>query len=425
MDSGGAVEKRTRELLSRPLVADSAVELALLNNAGLQAAFEELGVARSGLVHALRLPNPTAEGTLRFHADSRPEIGARVLEDLSELFLLPLRSGVASAQLDAAKMSVAGSVLDVAFEAQAAFYGYQSTLQLLELRRTVLQATRASFEAAQRLHDAGNIPDLSLANERALYDESRLLHARAETASLASHERLGALLGLSGREAQWTAVPQLPDIPANELPTGTLERRAIEQSLDLAFVRHRFEAAAKRANFSRARGWLPELAVGVEAEREEHWAVGPAAAVSIPLFYQGQGEVGAALAEMRRQRKMYGDVAVRIRAAARAGGAQLATARESAVYFKKVLLPLREQIVQDTQLEYNAMSVGVFQLLQSKRDQIEVARAYVEGLRDYWLTRSEVEELLAGRLARGSLSPEEVVRESTPLERGRGGLEQH
>jgi cobalt-zinc-cadmium efflux system outer membrane protein len=70
------------------------------------------------------------------------------------------------------------------------------------------------------------------------------------------------------------------------------------------------------------------------------------------------------------------------------------------VFYREVQLPLREQIVNETQLNFNAMSTGVFQLLQAKRDQIEAGRAYVETLRDYWIARSEADQLLAGRLVR-------------------------
>lgn len=406
MDGGDAASKRTRELLQKPLTAESASELALLNNSGLQAAFEDLGVARAALVRALAVPNPEAEAGLRFHASSqqRPEITVRALESLSGFVLLPLRNGVARSELEAAKASVGGAILDVAFEARRAFYEYQASVQVLELRRTILEATHASYEAALAIRDAGNATDLTLANERALYEESRILHAQAEMTSVTAREKLQALIGLPRAAKDLTLEPRLADPPASELATETLENRAIERSLDLGALRSRLEAAARRANLSRVQGLLPDLRVGAEAEREEEWAVGPAAALSLPIFYQGQGEVGAALAEMRRERESYKDTALRIRAAARSARARLTATRTNANYYRTVLAPLRQQIVHDTELEYNAMAVGVFQLLQAKRDQIETARAYVEELRDYWLARAEVEELAAGRLVRPSMT---------------------
>lgn len=56
-DDGGRLDEQAHALLGQPLTADAAVKLALLNNAGLQAMFEELGMARGDLIRALRLPN--------------------------------------------------------------------------------------------------------------------------------------------------------------------------------------------------------------------------------------------------------------------------------------------------------------------------------------------------------------------------------
>ena len=52
------IDKRVGELLAQPLTADAAVQVALLNNRGLQASFHELGIAEAEVVQAGRLPNP-------------------------------------------------------------------------------------------------------------------------------------------------------------------------------------------------------------------------------------------------------------------------------------------------------------------------------------------------------------------------------
>jgi cobalt-zinc-cadmium efflux system outer membrane protein len=149
-------------------------------------------------------------------------------------------------------------------------------------------------------------------------------------------------------------------------------------------------------------GWVPEVHAGVSAERDvesgANWSVGPAVSIVVPIFYQGQGEARVALAEMRQVQHRYADAAVRIRAAARAAASRLEAASKNRINYKDVLLPLRQQILDETQLQFNAMIVGVFQLLQAKRDQIETARGYVEALREYWIARAEVDQLLAGRL---------------------------
>jgi cobalt-zinc-cadmium efflux system outer membrane protein len=209
-------------------------------------------------------------------------------------------------------------------------------------------------------------------------------------------------MGLWGQDAGFRIAGRLGDPPRAGPDVGSLEREALERSLDLKASRKLFTAAARRRNVAQADGLLPELSAGAEAERDDgDWKVGPVAELELPLFYQGQGEVATAEAEMRREQQRHRALATSIRAAARAAGSRLLIARERAVYIKAVLLPLRERIVAETQLAYNAMTVGVFQLLESKREQIQAGRAYVEALRSYWTAQAEVDQLLAGRLPAG------------------------
>ena len=398
LEADGAAERAVRQVLSKPLDAESAVQLALLNNAELQADFEELGVARAELVSALGLPNPSAEGSVRFRKQRSATIDVSVTEDLSQLILLPLRNGAAQAELDAAKLDVAGRALDLVLIVRSAYYAYLAARQVLELRETVLKAAEASAAVAQSLHEAGNLTDLDLDSERVLAQEARVSLASAQTALTASQEHLGALLGLSGQTSAWQAPGRLAE-PSAEMPVADLEAKAIERSLDLLAIKHRLRAADKRADLATARGWLPGLKGGVTAEREEReWSYGPIAEVEVPLFYQGQGEAARAEADMRRQQQLLKARATQIRAAARTVASRLTAARERAVFIKDVLLPSRARILQQTQLHYNAMSVSVFQLLMARRDEIETAQSYVEALRDYWTARAEAEQLKSGRM---------------------------
>ena len=50
---------RVEDLLKRPFTADAAVQIALLNNRGLQAAYNELGLAEAMMVQASLPPNPS------------------------------------------------------------------------------------------------------------------------------------------------------------------------------------------------------------------------------------------------------------------------------------------------------------------------------------------------------------------------------
>lgn len=398
--------KLRRDILSRPLTADSAARLAVLNNPAVEAGFAELGVARAELVRALRLPNPEVDAAVHFHdapagGESEPEIELGASIEITHFLLLATSQSVASRTLDAASVEAAGVAMDVALEGKRTFYAYTAARQVLELRRNAAFALAQSADAAQRIFDAGNTAAVDMMAERALFEEARLMVARAEVDELAAHERLSMALGLFGEESMQAKVPErLPEPPAAEIPLADVERRALARSLDLRAWQSRYAAAAGRADLA-SWAWFPDIRGGVVAVREgdvEGWGFGPQVGVEIPLFYQGQGESAAADSLMAAARARVRIVGASIRTSARTGSARLRNARDQAIFYRQTLLPLRQRLVEETQLQFNAMNIGIFQLLTVKRDHIEAGRGYVESLRDYWIVRAEMEQLLAGRL---------------------------
>jgi cobalt-zinc-cadmium efflux system outer membrane protein len=180
-----------------------------------------------------------------------------------------------------------------------------------------------------------------------------------------------------------------------------LERHAVARSIDLAHARQRIVVAGQRLGYDRATALIPSMELGASAEREADegvWGIGPSVSVPIPIFDQGQARVARASAELRRAQNEYHAVAVRIRAASRALVERVRGAGDRALYVRDVMLPLHEQIVNEAQLQYNAMQVGIFDLLRERQQQIEIAVEYVEVLREYWITRADLLHLLSGRL---------------------------
>jgi cobalt-zinc-cadmium efflux system outer membrane protein len=398
--------EKLNSLLKRKLTADDAVQIALLNNRDLQAIYSDLGVAQADLVQAGLLGNPIFDAAVMFPVSGRGqpdlELGAAI--NFLNIFYIPLRKRVAAARFEEVKSRLAGSVLDFAGRVRTAFYTYQSDQQMLELRQTIVQALGASLEIARRLSDAGNITDLDFARERAQLETAKLALRSAEVARRQSREELNMVMGLWGEQIQWQSDGRLPDIPEQPVPMKDVERLALEQSLDLANVRQRIAATGEQLGLTRWTALLPELSAGPQAERNDgEWEIGPRLDFVIPLFDQGQARVGRGVAELRRARQEYYGAAIRIRATARALRDRVDGARDRALYYRDILLPLRERIVNEAQLQYNAMQLGPFQLLRAREQQIQTAVAYIESLRDYWLARADVEQILNGRLPKSRL----------------------
>ena len=147
--------------------------------------------------------------------------------------------------------------------------------------------------------------------------------------------------------------------------------------------------------------FVSEASLGGGAEREDgKWKVGPVVEFPLPLFDQGQARLGRASAALRRAEHEYYALGVRIRSTIRAVYERVQGAQDRALYYRDILLPLQERIVNETLLQYNAMQLGVFDLLRAREQQIQAAIAYIDTLRDYWLARTDLAQLLSGRLPR-------------------------
>jgi cobalt-zinc-cadmium efflux system outer membrane protein len=403
--ASGAITARVTELLAKELTPESAVQIAFLRNRRMQAALAELGIAQAELVQAGLLPNPVLSADVRFGvgvSGTGADLG--LVQEFLSVLQIPLKRRVARAELEATKLDIASALFELSASVRAAFFDAQGADQMLKLRRTVVETTGLAADVALRQHRAGNITDLDLANQRAFYEDAKLALADAEIDAVAKHERLTALLGLWGDEAAWSVAPRLPEVPADELSREGLESRAVATRLDLAAARQRIGVSAASVAFTRFYGLIPEASAGVVSEREVEsgdWSVGPSIEIPIPILDQRQARLAIARARQQQSEESFAALAVEIRSDVRRAWTELDAARSRATYYERVLLPLRRRILQETQREYNAMLVGVYQLLQTKRDEVEAGRAYVDAIRGYWLSRVALERALGTELALG------------------------
>lgn len=390
---------RLRSLLTRKLTDADAVQVAMLNNRDLQALYAELGLARADLVQAGLFRNPMLDASVMFPlSGARPDLQLGAVVGLLDALYIPLRKRVAVARFEEVKLRVTGAVLDFATRVRKAFYAHQANEQLLELRHTIVQALAAALDVSRQLHEAGNITDLDLARDRVGAEAARLALRSAEIAVRQSRERLNSLMGVWGDLTEWEMDGRLPEVPPDPLPVSGLERQALVRSINLAHARQRIIAAGEQLGYERATSLIPGAEAGVEAEREEGWKLGPVLSVPLPLFDQGQARIGRGTAELQRARQEYYALAVRIRATARAVRDRLLGAQDRARYYRDILLPLHERIVNEGQLQYNAMQLGIVPLLRDRERQIEAGVAYVEELRAYWVARADLAQILSGRL---------------------------
>ena len=399
-------------LLRHPLTADAAVQVALLNNRNLQATYEELGVAQADLVEAGLLRNPIFTFERRFPGQA---LEMDLLKEFIDILLLPLRKRIAAAQFEAAKLRVGHEILKTAAEVRAAFYEHQGDQQLVDLRKTVAEATERSAETALRMQQAGNLKNLDLATEQASHAQAKIELAKAQSEAVQTREKLNKLMGAFGAQTNWTVASRLPELPGGEVSTSQLESRAIQQRLDLAAARQQFIAEGRARGIARADAILQQAEIGTHYEHEIEGgigSIGPSVNVPIPIFNQGQPASARAGSKLRQAEQRYLALAADIRSDVRAARDKMLLSRRQVEYFKSTALPTRTRVTEESQLEYNAMQIGPFQLLQAKQEEVKTGAESVEALRDYWVARAELEKAVGGSLSGKFISLQKEGKES-------------
>jgi cobalt-zinc-cadmium efflux system outer membrane protein len=392
-----ADDPRIRELFQGELTADKTVAVAIVNNPRLQATLAELGIARADLLQASIIRNPLFEAEIRFPRDPVRPFELRLAQTLVDLIQLPRRRAIGRAAFDAAKLRVTSEVLRFAADVRADHAELLAGSQRVAQSRMNLEAAKASAELAQRQHDAQNITDLELENEQAQYEQAKLDLAREEQRLVLARETLLRAMGLRDATIEWRLPQAFPPLSPSEQDQEQLERLATTRRLDIDIARRDVEIARQQVPLARL-AVLGDITADVHYQRDASGAktVGPGIEVPIPIFNTGAAARSRAEAEYLRARHILNALLAESSSQLRAARTSVAEARARVEYYRDVIVPRRQRIVQLTTLEHNAMLVGVFQLLQAKQNEAQARRDFIDAQHDYWVARNDLDRALNG-----------------------------
>jgi cobalt-zinc-cadmium efflux system outer membrane protein len=386
-----------RELLQGELTADKAVAVAMTNNPRLQATLAELGIARADLLQASVVRNPLFEAEIRFPADPFRPFELRLAQTLVDLIQLPRRRALGRAAFEAATLHVTSEVVRFAADVRAQHSDLLAASQRVALSRLNLEAAKASAELAQRQHDAQNITDLDLENEQAEYEKAKLEVARDEQTLLVAREALVRAMGLRDASIDWQLPQAFPPLPLDEHDQQQLEQLAAARRLDIEIARREVDIARQQVPMARLAA-LGDITVDGHLQRDASGSktFGPGIEVPIPIFNTGAPARSRAEAEYLRASHNLNALLAELSSQLRAARATVAEARARVEYYRDVIVPRRQRIVELTKLEHNAMLVGVFQLLQAKQNEAQARRDFIEAQHDYSSARNNLDRALNG-----------------------------
>jgi outer membrane protein TolC len=418
-EDAASARLRVERLLRRTLTADAAVQIALLNNRGLQAAYNELAIAEATMVGSSLPPNPTFSLS-HISGDGAFEIERQIAANILALATLPMRSEIAGQRFRQAQLRAAEETLRVAAEVRRAYYRAVSARELVGLLTQAKSTADTTAQLAAKLGATGSLNKLDQAREQVFYAETTADLATLTQEAASARERLIRLLGVWGQDLSLRLPDVLPAIPPRPMTLPAIEADAIGRRVDLQIARIELDALAKSYDLTQVTRFINLLEVGGISRRtrepggEPFQQPGLSLQFQVPIFDFGAVRLREAEQTYMQAVNRLVDRAIIVRSEARDVYRSYRSAYDVAGHYQREILPLRKIISDEMQLRFSGMQIDVFALLTEARQRLGAMRAGIEAKGKFWLANADLLAVVVG----GGLATE-TGSEATPAPRAR------
>ncbi len=422
------IEARVEELLKSELTSNEAVELALLNNAGLLAAFRDIGIARADLVQSGLLTNPTLAMAFRLPAGGGlTAIDMDIAQNIADLWQIPPRERAAERNLELTILRIAHEASRVAAKTKQAYYAVLGEERRLNIARENLEVTRTTLKLSKFRQETGvgNVLDVNMAKGAAL--KAELAVDRTRLAASEAKRTLAALLGLriDAERLTLTNEARLLDLPAQN---ERIVAQAMENRLDIRAMRETVRAADERLVLEH-RQVFPSLTVGLSLEREARGraqdrdiladtarasiaagrltapeieprsngggdptvTLGPGFALELPIFDQNQAQIARARYQLEQALLRLNSLQASVVQEVQGAIDQARTAHKIARFYEMEILPQSQQNLDLARESYRAGKAGILFVLEAERAFLIARNAFINAQQEAELTNVKLE----------------------------------
>lgn len=392
--------ERVDALAREPMTPDIAVQVALLNNRNLQAAYNDLGLSEIAGVESSLPPNPRLSLS-RLAGSGIVEWEFQLLGNILALATLPARKEIARQRFVQAQQAAIESTYRLALQTRRAWVNAVAAQQVVGYLEQSRMAADATAELMRKLGETGGATKIEQARAAAAYAELSAQLAQARLRARQEREALVRLLGLWDGAQDIRLPTQLPALPPRLQPIDNVEAEAIGGRVDVAMARQELAILKRSVDLAEATRFvsLLELSGLVNTERDPDGRKtrgGFELELEIPIFDGGQVKI-------RRERETWMRAVNRLAARAAAARSEARGAyqtwratHEIAAQYQNRVLPLRRVISQETLLRYNGMLADVFELLVETRERVAANVAAIEARRAFLLAEIDLRAAIIG-----------------------------
>jgi len=312
-----------------------------------------------------------------------------------------LRTKVAHAALEAAKLSRADAERTLGYQVKAAYLQVVQARAAYDFAKEVQQAANHELDLNQERLTAGKINDGDFERIRQTTLESFQAVDTAFQTLRQGKVSLAFLLGVRGRVPNFdidkTALKFIVPPPVANASADTLIRDAVKRRPDLASLGYQEERA--RASIALARRQVfPDIAVGLQYTQtgSGQFAIQPPTlgltlTGNLPIFYQQEGEIKQAQADFATQQLTRGQTAAQVISDVENAYAAYLGTRTLVERMESVLLASARRAVDITKIQWIDGKAKLTDYLDARQAFIQTNVEYLGDLTNYWTAVSQLE----------------------------------
>lgn len=386
-------ERVTSLVRDKTLGPDLAVQVALLNNKGLQAAYAEVGISSADVWQASLLVNPRVSVGVT-GIDAARTIETTIVSNILALLTRPQRMEIADIRFRQSQLRAAEATLRLAADTRRAWIDAVAAWERVAYLNRAQAAADAASALAQKLGETGAFTKTGQAREHVFYAELAGQTAEARMQARMAKEALTRLMGLWGYDVDYRVPNALPALPANPLARKDIEAQALRSRVDLEIAKLELDALALSYGLTEATRYVSdlELVTGAEIEREVEDGKAETKVVlnaelefAIPIFDSGQARMRKAELAYMRAANLLAERAVNVRSEARSAYDGYRSTLDIARHYRANVVPLRTIIEDESLLTYNGMITNTFELLADTRAKVNSIMLSLNAKRQFWL----------------------------------------
>jgi outer membrane protein TolC len=404
------VSSQVKTLLAKKNVdVETAVQIALLNNKGLQAAYADLGDSSADAWQSTMLVNPTVG--IGLTGIGTPGLEAyKAIEGVIATNILALATQkrnveIADGGFRKAQLNAALRTLQLAADTRRAWITAVASWETVAQLNQAQAAADAASELAQKIGEAGSLTKGGQAREHVFYAELTGQTAKARLEARLAKEELTRLMGLWGSDIDYQIPNRLPQLPKGLVKRDLIEAEALERRVDLQIAKLDLATTAKSYKLTEATRYVTDLEIltGFETEREledgeKHKQTTGNVELEfvIPIFDSGNARMRKSELAYMRAANLLAEKAVNVRSEARSAYEAYRANYDIARHYRNSVVPLRTKIEEESLLTYNGMITNTFELLADSREKVNSILLAVNAKRDFWWAEANLAPAIYG-----------------------------